>query len=50
LPSGTILKDQRFNLVNRGCAPILDELSGRWAVDKEYSKKIKNIYKQIKET
>ncbi len=35
--------DSRFDLVTRGKAKTLAELSGNWAADKEYAKKISNL-------
>ena len=38
--------DPRYNLVTKGCAPTVEELSGRWAADKGYADKILTIYKE----
>jgi hypothetical protein len=37
------LVDPRYRWVRYGSAPTIYELSGSWATDKEYGKKIKNI-------
>jgi hypothetical protein len=37
------LVDPRYRWVRYGSAPTIYELSGSWAADKEYGKKIKNI-------
>ncbi len=39
--------DPRYNLVDKGCAPTLEGLSGRWAADKGYAGKILAIYKEV---
>lgn len=39
--------DPRFNLVSRGIAPLVKNLSGRWATDPQYGTKIMNIQRQI---
>lgn len=39
----------RFHLVTRGVAPTVEQLSGRWATDPEYGKKILNLVWQFYE-
>lgn len=39
--------DPRFSLVSRGIAPLVSDLSGRWATDSEYDTKIMNIQRQL---
>jgi N-acetylmuramoyl-L-alanine amidase len=34
--------DPRFHLVERGCAPTVEELGGKWAIDPEYGSSLKN--------
>lgn len=38
--------DPRYRLVDKGCAPTIEGLSGRWASDKKYADKIKAIYNE----
>lgn len=51
LPAGEKLVDQRFDILERygkrGTAVTWQELSGRWAGDREYGKKILAIYQQL---
>jgi hypothetical protein len=39
--------DPRFNLVQRGIASLVDNLSGRWAGDTQYGTKITSLVKQL---
>lgn len=39
--------DNRFHFVKRGISPSVDNLSGKWATDPEYSNKIKSILKRL---
>jgi|AntAceMinimDraft_15_1070371.scaffolds.fasta_scaffold04169_6 hypothetical protein len=41
------LLDNRFYFVERGISPTVDNLSGRWASDPEYSNKIKSILDKL---
>ncbi|NEP56958.1 MAG: peptidoglycan DD-metalloendopeptidase family protein [Symploca sp. SIO2G7] len=41
--------DPRFELVTRGVAPTVNDLSGRWATDPEYGTKILSILKRLYE-
>ncbi|MEA3505614.1 MAG: glucosaminidase domain-containing protein [Bacteroidota bacterium] len=41
------LVDNRFRFVKRGVAPQLEDLTGRWAVDKLYDKKIIKLINSI---
>ncbi len=41
--------DPRFDLVTRGIAPTVNDLSGRWAVDPDYGNKILSILKRLYE-
>ncbi len=43
------LIDPRFRFVTRGIAPLVDQLSGRWAADLDYGKKILAILKRLYE-
>ncbi|NOY50242.1 MAG: glucosaminidase domain-containing protein [Chlorobi bacterium] len=43
----TELVDERFRFVKRGSAKKVDELTGKWASDKNYGKKINNILRRI---
>lgn len=47
LPDGEKLVDPRFNLVNRGCAPTWESLSGRWAMNSRYGRDILTIYDRL---
>ena len=40
--------DPRFNLVKRGSATTVDELSGKWASDLDYGNKINKVILSIK--
>ena len=44
------LVDPRFRFVARGVAPLIDQLSGRWAADLDYGKKILAILRQLYES
>lgn len=35
--------DRRFKFVNRGSANNVDELTGKWASDPDYARKLKNL-------
>ena len=39
--------DSRFHYVKRGCAPYVANLSGTWAADRQYGKKLLAILKDI---
>ena len=39
--------DPRFHLVERGCAPYLSDLSGRWAVGDSYGQKISAMIEDL---
>mgnify|MGYP002640770713 CR=1 FL=1 len=41
------LIDKRFHYVKRGSAPVVDDLTGKWATDKNYGDKISNIISRI---
>jgi len=41
------LVDQRFHYVKRGIAKNVDDLAGKWAMDKHYGNKIVNIISRI---
>jgi hypothetical protein len=41
------LVDPRFDLVKRGSAPLLGQLSGKWAEDLNYDKKIMAILRRL---
>ncbi len=43
------LVDPRFSLIKRGTAPLLSQLSGRWANDSNYDKKIMAILRRLYE-
>jgi hypothetical protein len=43
------LVDPRFSLVKRGTAPLLSQLSGKWAEDENYDKKIMSILRRLYE-
>lgn len=42
--------DPRFSYVRRGVAPLLAQLSGRWAADLSYHKKILSVLKRLYES
>jgi hypothetical protein len=42
--------DPRFNLVVRGVAPTIEQLTGRWSADRYYSDRILAIMRQLYET
>jgi hypothetical protein len=46
-PLNTKLIDNRFKLVQRGIAPTLYDLQGRWATGANYAEKIIRIYKEV---
>lgn len=41
------LVDVRFYYVQRGVAPVVEKLTGRWATDPAYHNKIKKLYKRL---
>ncbi|PZO41670.1 MAG: hypothetical protein DCF19_08900 [Pseudanabaena frigida] len=43
------LVDLRFSLIKRGTAPLLSQLSGKWAEDVNYDKKIMSILRRLYE-
>ena len=43
------LVDPRFRFVTRGIAPLVDQLSGRWAADLQYGSKILTLVKRLYE-
>lgn len=43
------LIDPRFRFVTRGVAPLVDQLSGRWAADLEYGKRILALLRRLYE-
>lgn len=47
LPEGESVIDPRFSLVNRGCAPTWESLSGRWAMNSRYGSDILKIYNRL---
>ncbi|HBI57495.1 MAG: glucosaminidase domain-containing protein [Duncaniella sp.] len=47
LPDDEPIVDPRFNLVNRGCAPTWESLSGRWAMNTRYGRDILTIYNRL---
>ena len=44
------LIDPRFRFVTRGVAPLINQLSGRWAADPQYGTKILAILRQLYES
>jgi hypothetical protein len=46
-PAMPPIVDPRFDLVSRGIAPLVGNLSGRWATDSQYGTKIMNIQRQL---
>ncbi|MBD2104432.1 N-acetylmuramoyl-L-alanine amidase [Leptolyngbya sp. FACHB-261] len=44
------LVDPRFGFVTRGIAPLVDQLSGRWAADPNYGTRIKAVLRQLYES
>lgn len=47
LPPGETLVDPRFGQVQRGIAPHWEKLNGRWAANKQYSKRILELYHRM---
>ncbi len=41
------LVDNRFYFVKRGIAPVVEKLTGRWATDPDYDRKIKKLFKRL---
>ena len=48
-PLAGVSVNPRFNFVTRGVAPLVDQLSGRWAADLQYGEKIKAILRRLYE-
>ncbi|MEM8806428.1 MAG: N-acetylmuramoyl-L-alanine amidase [Cyanobacteria bacterium P01_G01_bin.38] len=44
------LVDPRFRFVNRGVSPLVEQLSGRWAADPDYGKKIMATLRRLYES
>ncbi|MDX2099485.1 MAG: glucosaminidase domain-containing protein, partial [Leptolyngbyaceae cyanobacterium bins.59] len=44
------LVDPRFRFVTRGIAPTVEQLSGRWAADREYGRKILAVLRRLYES
>jgi N-acetylmuramoyl-L-alanine amidase/Mannosyl-glycoprotein endo-beta-N-acetylglucosaminidase len=44
------LVDPRYRFVTRGIAPLIDQLSGRWAADLQYGTKIISLVKRLYES
>lgn len=44
------LVDPRFRFVTRGVAPLVDQLSGRWAADPQYGPKIMALLRRLYES
>jgi N-acetylmuramoyl-L-alanine amidase/Mannosyl-glycoprotein endo-beta-N-acetylglucosaminidase len=44
------LVDPRFRFVTRGVAPLVDQLSGRWAADVQYGTKVTAILRRLYES
>ncbi|MGA0198387.1 MAG: cell wall hydrolase, partial [Prochlorotrichaceae cyanobacterium] len=42
--------DPRFRFVRRGTAPLVSQLSGRWAADLQYGDKIISILRRLYES
>lgn len=47
LPQGENLLDPRFRYVTRGSASSWEALSGRWAMNRHYGKKILDLFKKM---
>lgn len=47
LPEGEYLLDPRFEYVSRGSAKTWEQLSGRWAMNPDYGKRIMKVYKDL---
>jgi hypothetical protein len=47
IPLQQDLVDPRYRYVRYGSAPTLEGLTGSWAVDREYSRKIRNILERL---
>lgn len=47
MPVGEEVVDPRFKYVTRGIAPHWEDLSMRWAMNKDYGKHIVELYKQL---
>lgn len=46
-PLSKRLVDKRFRYVERGSAPTIDDLAGKWAMDRNYAKKILNLLDRL---
>jgi len=46
----TELVDERFRFVKRGSATEISELTGKWATDKQYDKKIRNLLHRLSQS
>lgn len=44
------LVDQRFHLVNRGSVITIEDLTGKWATDPDYARKLVGLLKRLKKT
>lgn len=47
LPGAEEVIDPRFGHVSRGCAPMWEDLSGRWAVNPGYANAILDLYARM---
>ncbi len=48
LPEGEVLIDPRFKLVQKGCAPNIENLrNGKWASDKDYAHKLLSLINEL---
>ena len=46
-PLNNACVDPRFGLISRGCAPNLDNLSGRWSGESDYGARVNDYLKRI---
>ena len=46
-PLNNACVDPRFSLISRGCAPNLDNLSGRWSGESDYGARVNDYLKRI---
>ncbi|MEO0490131.1 MAG: cell wall hydrolase, partial [Cyanobacteria bacterium J06659_2] len=44
------LVDPRFRFISRGVAPLVNQLSGRWAADPQYGEKIMSQVRRLYES
>jgi hypothetical protein len=42
--------DPRFNCINRGIAPLIDDLSGRWGADADYGDRVLAVMRLLYES